>query len=58
MPDVFKDFDVNMDKEERRNPEHYQTTYNSVLTETLWMICLQMVSNLLLLVPVLVSGGK
>ena len=58
VPDVYKDFDVNMDKEVGRTPEHYQTSFNSVLTETLWMICLQMVSNLLLLVPLLVTGGK
>ena len=58
VPDVYKDFDVNMDKEVGRTPEHYQTSFNSVLTETFWMICLQMVSNLLLLVPLLVSGGK
>ena len=56
VPDVYKDFDIDLDGEEERTPEQYQMSYNSVRTETLWMICLQMVSNLFLLVPVLVTG--
>ena len=56
VPDVYKDFDVDLDGEEERTTEQYQMSYNSVLTETLWMICLQMVSNILLLVPLLVAG--
>ena len=57
VPDVYKDFDVDMDGEEERTTEQYQMSYDSVLTETLWMICLQMVSNLSLLVPLLVTGA-
>ena len=57
VPDVYKDFDVDVTGEEERTPEEYRTSYNSVQTETLWMISLQMVSNLLLLVPLLVTGG-
>ena len=57
VPDVFKDFDVDVTGEEERTPEEYRTSYNSVRTETLWMISLQMISNLLLLVPLLVTGG-
>ena len=56
VPDVYKDFDVDMDGEEERTTEQYQMSYDSVLTETLWMICLQMVSNLFLLVPLLITG--
>ena len=82
VPDVYKDFDVNMDPEEdnvtlslfvytnqnnnetsrfvspeeQGTPEDYRMAYKSVLKETLWMTFLQMVSNLLLLVPVLVTG--
>ena len=83
VPDVYKDFDVDMnpeednvtislfvytspnnnetsrfvDPKEERTPEDYRKSYNSVLKETLWMTSLQAVSNLLLLVPVLVTGG-
>ena len=56
VPDVYKDFDVDMDPEEERTPEDYRKGYNSVLKETLWMTVLQMVSNLFLLVPLLVTG--
>ena len=37
-------------------PEDYRLAYNSVLKETLWMTSFQVVSNLLLLVPLLVTG--
>ena len=56
VPDVYNDFDADMDGEEERSTEQYQMSYDSVLTETLWMICLQMVSNLFLLVPLLITG--
>ncbi len=56
VPDVYKDFDVDMNPEEERSPEDYRKSYNSVLKETLWMSSLQTVSNLLLLVPLLVTG--
>ena len=59
VPDVYKDFDVDLnDEEEERTQEDYKVAYNSVLKETLWMTSLQMVSNLLLLVPLLVTGEK
>ena len=82
VPDVYKDFDVDVNPEEEnvtislyiytnpnsnetsrfvypkkeRTPEDYRKSYNSVLKETLWMTFLQMVSNLLLLVPLHVTG--
>ena len=56
VPDVYKDFDVDMNPKEERSPEDYRKSYNSVLKETLWMSSLQTVSNLLLLVPLLVTG--
>ena len=56
VPDVYKDFDVDMNPEEERSPEDYRKSHNSVLKETLWMTFLQMLSNLLLLVPLLVTG--
>ena len=82
MPDVYKDFDVDVNPDEdsvtisllvytnpsnnetsrfvnlkeERAPEDYRMAYNSVLKETLWMVSLQTVSNLLLLVPLLVTG--
>merc|ERR1711936_108352 len=58
VPDVYKDFDVDMNPEEERSPEDYRKSYNSVLKETLWMGSLQTVSNLLLLVPLLVTASK
>merc|ERR1719264_375771 len=58
VPDVYKDFDVDMNPEEERSPEDYRKSYDSVLKETLWMSSLQMVSNLLLLVPLLVTTFK
>ena len=58
MQDVYKDFDIERnEEEEQRTAEHYQMSYDSVLKETLWMICLQMVSNLFLLVPLHITGG-
>ena len=45
-----------MNPEEDRTPEDYRQSHNSVLKETLWMTFLQMLSNLLLLVPLLVTG--
>ena len=56
VPDVYKDFDVDMDSEEERTPEDYRMAYGSVLKETLWMTFLQMISNLLLIAPLLVTG--
>ena len=83
IPDVYKDFDVDMNPEddsltislfvytspnnnetnrfvnlkEERNADSYRMSYNSVVKETLSMIFLQMVSNLLLLVPLLIKGN-
>ena len=56
VPDVFRDFDVDMNPEEERTPEDYRMAYNSVLKETLWMTSLQAISNILLLVPLFVTG--
>ena len=56
VPDVYKDFDVDMNPDWERTPFDYRMAYNSVLKETLWMTSLQAVSNLLLLVPLLVTG--
>ena len=56
VPDVYKDFDVDMNPEEEMTPEDYKMAYNSVLKETLWMTSIQAVSNLLFLVPLLVTG--
>merc|ERR1719264_2256551 len=58
VPDVYKDFDVDVNPEEERTPEDYRKSYDSVLKETLLMTSLQMVSNLLLLVPLLVTASK
>merc|ERR1719500_1099709 len=47
-----------MDPEEEGTPEDYRLAYDSVLKETLWMTSFQVVSNLLLLVPLLVTASK
>ena len=54
VPDVYKDFDVDLSPE--RDPIEFQLSYNSVKKETFWMSFLQMVSNLLLLVPLVITG--
>ena len=57
VPDVYKDFDVELNVEKgERTHEDYKLSYNSVLKETIWMICFQMFSNFILLVPLLVTG--
>ena len=56
VPDVYKDFDVDLNPEWERNPLDYKLSYDSVQKETLWMTLLRMVSNLLLLGPLLVTG--
>merc|ERR1719264_1758142 len=58
VPDVYKDFDIDMNPEEEGTPEDYRLAYDSVLKETLWMTSFQVVSNLLLLVPLLVTASK
>ena len=58
VPDVYKDFDVDLNPDWERTPYDYRMSYNSVLKETLWMTVLQMVSNLFLLVPLLVTGSQ
>merc|ERR1719458_404933 len=58
VPDVYKDFDVDVNPEEERTPEDHRKSYDSVLKETLWMTSLQMLSNLLLLVPLHVTASK
>ena len=56
VPYVYKDFDVDLNPDEERTPEDYRLGYDSVLKETFWMTFLQMVSNLMLLVPLQVTG--
>mgnify|MGYP003321875175 CR=1 FL=1 len=56
VPDVYKDFDVDLNPDWDRTPYDYRMSFDSVLKETLWMVSLQAVSNLLLLVPLLVTG--
>jgi len=60
VPDVYKDFDIdlNREEEEMRTQEEHRTAYNSALKETLWMTLLQMFSNHLLLVPLLITASK
>merc|ERR1719458_1381949 len=58
VPDVYKDFDVDLNPDWDRTPYDYRMNFDSVLKETLWMSSLQEVSNLLLLVPLLVTAFK
>merc|ERR1719500_272912 len=58
VPDVYKDFDVDLNPDWDRTPYDYRMNFDSVLKETLWMSSLQAGSNLLLLVPLLVTASK
>jgi len=58
VPDVYKDFDVDLNPDWDRTPYDYRMSFDSVLKETLWMSSLQAGSNLLLLVPLLVTASK
>merc|ERR1719264_1580723 len=58
VPDVYKDFDVDLNPDWDRTPHDYKMSFDSVQKETLWMTSLQAVSNLLLLVPLLVTASK
>lgn len=57
VPDVYKDLDVDLNPDWDRTPYDYRMSFDSVLKETLWMTFLQMLSNLLLLLPILVTGS-
>merc|ERR1719264_1155753 len=58
VPDVYKDFDVDLNPDWDRTHYDYRMSFDSVLKETLRMTSLQAVSNLLLLVPLLVTASK
>ena len=58
VPDVYKDFDVDLNPGWQRAPHDYRMSYRSVQNETFWMTCLQMVSNFFLLLPLFVTGDK
>ena len=56
MPDTFLDWDED-GEEVKKTPEEYKSRWKSVLKETTGMIVLQLLSNVLMLVPILVTGG-
>ena len=56
VPDVYKDFDVDLNPEEEKTPKIYKTAHRYVLKETLCMTFVQMVSNILLLLPLFYTG--
>ena len=58
MPDVYKDFDVDVRPEWDRTPFDYRINHDAVQKETFGMTSLQMVSNFLLLIPLSVTGEK
>ena len=57
VPDTFLDWDDDTkdEVEMEKTPEEYRSRWKSVLYETVGMIGLQMISNLLFLVPVFVT---
>ena len=59
VPDSFMDWDDDEEDESeiQKTPEEYRSRWKSVLNETVGMIGLQMLSNLLMLVPIFVTGG-
>lgn len=57
VPDTFMDWDEDEDEVEiEKTPEEYRIRWTSVLNETVGMIGLQMLSNLLMLVPICVTS--
>ena len=58
VPDVYKDFDVDVRPEWDRTPFDYRINHDAVQKETFGMTSLQMVSNFLLLIPLSVTGEK
>merc|ERR1719507_1709808 len=60
VPDTFMDWDDDEEDEVEieKSPEEYRIRWKSVLNETGGMIGLQMLSNLLMLVPIFVTTSK
>jgi len=60
VPDTFMDWDDDDEDEVEieKTPEEYRIRWKSVLNETVGMIGLQMLSNLLMLVPIFVTTSK
>ena len=57
MPDAYADFDEdNEDEVEVKTPEDYKNQWKSVLKETNVMISLHLFFNLLLLIPIFITG--
>ena len=58
VPDTFMDWNDEEEDEKdiRKTPEEYRIRWKSVLNETVGMIGLQMLSNLLMLVPVFATS--
>ena len=52
----WQDWEVDQDLESEKIPENMRRRWISVLRETLVMILLQMVFNLVLLLPIFVAG--
>merc|ERR1719222_1077664 len=54
VPDAFMDWDDDEEDEVEieKTPEDYRCRWKSVLYETVGMICLQLLSNLLMLLPI------
>merc|ERR1712037_699473 len=60
VPDTFMDWDDDEENEVEieKTPEEYRIRWKSVLSETVGMIGLQMLSNLLMLVPIFVTTSN
>merc|ERR1719458_2365007 len=60
VPDSFMDWDDDEEDEVeiKKTPEEYRIRWKLVLNETVGMIGLQMLSNLLMLVPIFVTTSK
>ena len=56
VPDTFIDWDDDEEVENEKTPEEYRSRWKSVRNETVGMIGLQMLSNLLMLVPIFVTS--
>ena len=56
IPDAFRDFDEFYKDKEEKTPKEYRSCHSAVKREMLSLISLHFLTNILLLVPIMVTG--
>ena len=56
IPDVFRDFDEFYKDKEEKTPKDYRSYHSAVKREVLSLIGLHFLTNILFLVPIMVTG--